>query len=135
VFFEEAFTVRERNARTDTEEIDLVLEVSPDKTNLVFQKSPYLLVECKNWQASKVNQTAVTKLAGLLGLRHLSQGFLLTTGEFTADARHQAANAAQASQVEVVLIDGAAIEAFLADVKPLGDFLVELHRHQMLRMR
>ena len=134
VFFAEAFTVREGNARTDTEEIDLILEVSRS-TDPVFRKASYLLVECKSWRAKKVDQSAVSKFATVIATRPLKQGFLLTTGAFTEDARQQVRNVAQAMSVEIVLIDGGGMDAFLDDVRPVRDFLVDLHRKQMLRIR
>ncbi|HYO68989.1 MAG TPA: restriction endonuclease, partial [Archangium sp.] len=133
-FFEESFTVHERNARTDTEELDLVLKPSRS-SDPVFLKSAYLLVECKDWRTKKVDQSAVSKLATILATRHLKQGFLLTTGAFTEDARQQVRNVAQAMQVEVVLIDGSSMDAFLEDLRPVRDFLVDLHRQQQLRIR
>lgn len=133
-FFEESFTVGERNARTDTEELDLVLQVSRT-SDPVFRKSSYLLVECKDWRTKKVDQSAISKLATVLATRHLKQGFLLTTGSFTEDARQQVRNVAQAMQVELVLIDGASMDAFLEDIRPVRDFLVDLHRQQVLRIR
>lgn len=133
-FFGEAFTVREKNARTDTEELDLVLEASRD-SDPVFRKSPYLLVECKEWRAQAVDQGTVSKLATVIATRHFKQGFLLTSGGFSEEARQQARNVAQAMQVEVILIDGQSVDTFLQEVRPVRDFLVDLHRRQLLRMR
>jgi type II secretory pathway predicted ATPase ExeA len=132
-FFGESFTVTDRNARTDTEELDLVLQATRD-TDPVFRKGPYLFVECKDWRTQAVDQTTVSKLATVLATRHLKQGFLLTTGTFSAEALHQARNISQSMQVELVLIDGAAVESFLQEVRPVGDFLVDLHRRLLLRV-
>ncbi|HYO54865.1 restriction endonuclease, partial [Archangium sp.] len=132
-FFGEAFTVHEKNVRTDTEELDLVLEASRE-SDPVFRKGPYLLVECKEWRAQTVNQGAVSKLATVLATRHFKQGFLITTGGFSAEALQQSWNVAQAMQVEIVLIDGNAMDAFLREVRPVRDFLVDLHRRQLLRV-
>jgi hypothetical protein len=129
--FGEAFTVAERNLRTDTEELDIVLEPLP-VTDSRFRRGPYLLVECKNWQATKVPQEVVTKLVGELKLHHIQQGFLVATGGFTSDAWQQA-RYANAQDMEIVLIDGHTITDFLAGVRPVGDLLVELHRRQILR--
>jgi type II secretory pathway predicted ATPase ExeA len=130
-FFGDAFEVKDRNLRTDTEELDLVLERSP-KTDPRFGKAPYLVVECKNWQARPVDQTAVTKLFGELSMHNQKQGFLLTTSRFTNDAVQQARYAVP-KDVEIVLIDGADIAAFLDDLRPVSDLLVDLHRRQILR--
>jgi hypothetical protein len=129
--FGEAFAIAERNLRTDTEELDIVLEPSP-VTDLRFRRSAYLLVECKNWKASKVEQEAVTKLVGELKLHNISQGFLVATGGFTGDAWQQARYAASQG-VEIILLDGSTVADFLDGVPPVGDLLVELHRRQILR--
>jgi hypothetical protein len=131
VFFGEAFTITKRNLRTDTEELDLVLERSA-ATDPRFRRGTYLVVECKNWQAMKVDQDAVTKVVGELNLHNLKQGFLLATGDFTSDAVQQA-RYASAQDVEIVLIDGPTIVDFLNGLRPVGDLLVELHRRQILR--
>lgn len=133
-FFGETFTVVKSNLRTDTEEFDLVLERSRE-TDPRFQEGQYLFVECKNWRGDKVDQTVVTKVAGELGMHHMKQGFILTTGAFTEDAKQQANYAAAAMRVEIVLLEGAVIDGFLNDVRPVRDLLVELHRRQVLRQR
>ena len=130
-FFDEAFTVTERNLRTDTEELDLVLERSP-RTDPRFWKATYLFVECKNWRTRPVDQSAVTKLFGELTLHSRKQGFLVATGGFTDDARQQARYTAT-QDVEIVLIDGPILEEFLKELRPVGDLLVELHRKLVLR--
>lgn len=129
-FFTESFKVVERNARTDTEELDLVLERTP-ATDPRFVET-YLLVECKNWRKQPVDQQQVTTLAGKMDLHHRTQAFLLTSGEFTGPARQQAAHAYSARKLEILLLDGREIEQFLSNLKTVGDFLVELHRRQIL---
>jgi type II secretory pathway predicted ATPase ExeA len=130
-FFGDAFEVIKRNLRTDTEELDLVLERSPT-TDPRFGKAAYLLVECKNWQTRPVDQTAVTKLYGELSLHNMKQGFLVATSRFTDDAVQQARYAIS-QDVEIVLIDGSTVADFLDDLRPVGDLLVDLHRRQILR--
>ena len=130
-FFGDAFAISDRNLRTDTEELDLVLERSPT-TDPRFGKATYLFVECKNWQTRPVDQTAVTKLYGEISLHHMKQGFLLATGRFTDDAVQQARYAIS-QDVEIVLIDGSNVDEFLNDLSPIGDLLVALHRRQILR--
>lgn len=130
-FFGDAFDISDRNLRTDTEELDLVLERSPT-TDPRFGKAAYLLVECKNWQTRPVDQTAVTKLYGEISLHNMKQGFLLATGRFTDDAVQQARYAIS-QDVEIVLIDRSNVEDFLDDLSPIGDLLVALHRRQILR--
>jgi type II secretory pathway predicted ATPase ExeA len=130
-FFGEVFAIKERNVRTDTEELDLVLEPS-SATDLRFKKAAYLVVECKNWQARPVDQTAVTKLYGELSLHNMKQGFLLATSRFTQDAVQQARYAIS-RDVEILLIEGASMLDFLDHLNPVSDFLADLHRRQILR--
>lgn len=134
-FFGEAFTVTtdNKNVRTDTEELDLVLQHSRE-TDPVFRKGAYLVVECKDWRAQAVDQGTVSKLAGVLATHRIKQGFLLTTGTFSPEATQQAWNISQSMQVEIVLIDGNAVDAFLRDVRLVSDFLVDLHRRLLLRV-
>jgi Holliday junction resolvase-like predicted endonuclease len=132
-FFGMGFKVVERNARTDTEEIDLVLERSPD-TNVRFHDS-YFLVECKNWRTTPVNQRVVSELLGKMQIRHSSQAFLLTSGQFTEDAKQQAAYAFTSTKAEILLLSGEEIEAFLPTLKTVGDFLADIHRRQTLLRR
>jgi restriction endonuclease Mrr len=91
-------------------------------------------VECKDWRTQAVDQATVSKLATVLATRHFKQAFLLTAGGFSAEALQQTRNVTQAMQVEIVLMDGNAIDAFLREVRPVRDFLVDLHRRQLLRV-
>ncbi len=129
--FEGEFAVVERNLRTDTEELDVVLERTTT-TDPRFGKATYLIAECKNWRTRSVDQTAVTKLFGELSLHNAKQGFLVATGGFSDEARQQARYAAT-RDVEIILIDGPTIEEFLKGLVPVSDLLVELHREQVLR--
>jgi hypothetical protein len=130
-FFGDAFTVAERNLRTDTEELDLVLERSPT-TDPRFGKAPYLFVECKNWQKHPVDQPVVSELYAKLESHNMKQGFVLAAGNITAPARQQA-KLFISKDVELVLIDGSNVADFLDGLSPVGDFLNDLHRRQILR--
>lgn len=132
-FFEEEFRVTGQNVRTDTEELDLVLE--PLAHTEPRFRSTYLIAECKNWRSSKVDQGVVSKLATQLRLRpgHVRQAFLLTTGAATDDAREQARHVYMADRIEIMILDVDAIEAHLANVHPLRDLLAEIHRRLVLR--
>jgi Holliday junction resolvase-like predicted endonuclease len=133
VFFGEEFRVTERNVRTDTEEIDLVLE--PQASTDPRFRSVYLLAECKNWRSSKVDQSAVSKLATILRTRSLHQAFILTTGAVTDDAFQQARNVLLSDRIEILILDPSSITPYLASVRPLRDLLAEAHRRHVLRMR
>jgi hypothetical protein len=132
-FFGMAFKVVQRNARTDTEELDLLLERSAD-TDVRFHDS-YFIVECKNWRSKPVDQRVISELLGKMQTRHRTQAFLLTSGEFTADAAQQAAYAFASTKVEILLLSGQDIESFLHSLKTVSDFLAEFHRRQMVLRR
>lgn len=132
-FFGEEFRIAERNARTDTEELDLVLEPQPHTDPLFW--GTYLLAECKNWIARKVDQGAVSKLATILRLKSLRQGFILTTGAATDDAFQQAWNVYLRDRAEILILDADTIAPYLASVRPLRDLLADAHRRHVLRMR
>ncbi len=127
-FFGEVFRVVERNARTDTEELDLLLERT-EKTDPRFSDS-YVFVECKNWRTQPVGQRQVSELVGKLVSHRRTLGFLLATGDITHEAKTQALHARSAAKVEVLLIDGQDIEGFLSSLTTVGDFLTEKHRQQ-----
>jgi Holliday junction resolvase-like predicted endonuclease len=129
-FFSKSFKVVERNVRTDTEELDLLLERTSE-TDFRF-KETYLFVECKNWRATSVGQAEVSKLLAKMQLHHRTQAFLLTTGDFSPEAKQQAAYAL-GQKLELLLIDQHHIAKFLPTLKPVGDFLVELHRKQTVQ--
>ena len=133
-FFGEAFVVETRNVRTDTEEIDLVLSAGPT-TDPRFREATYLFAECKNSRTRKVDQTVVSKFLTILRMHRSRQGFILTTGTFTEDAAQQAKNAVLSDGLQVLLLPGPNIEAFLQELRPVGDFLADLHLRQILRVR
>lgn len=61
------------------------------------------LVQCKQWRAYKVPVTVVRELYGVMAAQGAAQGFVVTSGQFTADAR------AFASGRNIELIDGQAL--------------------------
>lgn len=80
--------VAERNYRTETEEIDLVLQLD-NLTNRVWQKSfPFLLVEAKN-RKDKASQPMMSGLIGKLQTKRgsASIGILASLAGFTQDAK------------------------------------------------
>jgi restriction endonuclease Mrr len=93
---------------------------------------PSFFVECKNW-VDPVGQQVVSALDGKLMSHRLSQGFLMTTGTLSADARQQALNLYMSSKVAIVLLDGADMEKFLSEARPVSDLLVEQYRQVLLR--
>lgn len=73
--------------------------------DVVLQKGQdHYLVQCKHWRALRVGVQTVRELYGLMAAQRMAGGFVVTSGEFTAEAR----NFAQGR--EIVLINGRALE-------------------------
>lgn len=62
--------------------------------------SEVVLVQCKHWQKWKVDVRVARELYGVVASERATAGILVTSGEFTADAKEFAENAA------ITLIDG-----------------------------
>ncbi len=112
--FGRVFKVVEKDLRTATEELDVVLEF-PGR-DPIWAQAPTILVECKNWSA-KVPQKEVSALATKGRLNACDLAFVLSVSGFTQDARMQARDHNLAEQAErrlVVLVSGADVEALRA---------------------
>lgn len=70
-------------------------------------------VQCKQWKAFKVGVTTVRELYGVMAARGAAGGFVVTSGQFTADAQDFAAGR------NITLIDGPALRALIGGVKPV----------------
>ena len=70
------FQVRETGRAGPDGGVDLVLSAGSEK----------YLVQCKQWQALKVNVSTVRELYGIMAATGASGGFVVSAGEFTADA-------------------------------------------------
>ncbi|WP_427312178.1 restriction endonuclease [Cupriavidus sp. H39] len=69
------------------------------------------LVQCKQWRAYKVPVMVVRELYGVMAAQGAAQGYVVTSGRFTADAR------AFASGRNIELIDGEALIALAKRVR------------------
>ena len=113
------FEVVERNYRSETDEIDLVIQLRRWSSRLWHQlDSPIVLVEAKNW-SERVDQAAVSAFGTKLDIRSPSVrvGFLVTRNGFTQDARIQVLRMAR-DTATVVLIDGEALEEWIDSGDP-----------------
>ncbi|MGP9695103.1 restriction endonuclease [Brachybacterium sp. AOP25-B2-12] len=125
--------VVERNYRTETEEIDLVLQIDNFSTR-VWQKSgvPFILVEAKN-RSDKASQpmvsTLITKLQTKRGTSRIA--VLVSLAGFTDDARMQELRFST-QDLCVVMIDRAQLEILLAADDVDGEF-ERLVRQALLR--
>jgi restriction system protein len=81
--------------------IDLVLTKGSEK----------FLVQCKQWKAFKVGVTVVRELYGVMAAKGAAGGFVVTSGNFTADAT------AFASGRNIKLIDGPLLHGLIQQAK------------------
>ena len=132
-FFSQAFKVTERNARTDTEELDLMMERT-GRTDARFYDT-YFIVECKNWRTQSVGQPVVSELLGKMVTHRRKQAFLMASHEVTDEAKTQAIHARSSAGVEIIVLDGRDIEGFLAGMSTVSDFLNEKHKSQTMLRR
>lgn len=125
--------VIERNYRTETEEIDLVLQVD-NFSRRSWQRSgmPFILVEAKNRIEKASQQVVSVLLAKLLGKRGTTRiAFLVSLAGFTDDARMQELRFA-AQELCVVMIGRAEMEK-LIEAEDLDGALETLVSHALLR--
>lgn len=73
----------------------------------------HFLVQCKQWKAFKVGVTTVRELYGVMAARGAAGGFVVTSGQFTADAEEFAAGR------NITLVDGPALRALIGGVHPI----------------
>lgn len=68
-------------------------------------------VQCKQWKAFKVGVTTVRELYGVMAAHGAAGGFVVTSGQFTADAKEFAAGR------NIALMDGEALRALIDGVQ------------------
>lgn len=83
--------------------VDLVLRKDGEK----------FLVQCKQWKAFKVGVATIRELYGVMAAEGAAGGFVVTSGNFTQEAK------AFAEGRNINLIDGAALKDFIKEVQPL----------------
>ena len=127
--FGRVFRVVDTELRTQTEELDLVLEYRG--RYLSWADTPLLLVECKNW-SSRVPQREISALATKARLDDANLVFVVSVAGFTADARAQAERIRQRDRRLIVLVDGSDIEQLLSGDETADDFFQRLRRRARL---
>jgi restriction system protein len=70
--------VTENNTAGPDEGIDLVLK----------KDGGLVLVQCKQWQSTKVGVNIVRELLGVMTAKHATSGILITSGVFTQEAKN-----------------------------------------------
>lgn len=126
------FRVVEYNLRTATEELDLVIQVSPlsGQRCWVLPGTPFVLVEAKNW-TSKVGQPEASLLHTkvVTKRRTVRIAFLVGANGFTEDADLQVLKLSLGPEV-IVLLGPDEIARWIEDGE---DYLENRVRHAMLR--
>ena len=79
---------------------------------LIRRGSDRYLVQCKHWRARRVGVEPVRELYGLMAAQRMAGGFVVTSGDFTDEARRFA------NGREVELINGAALQRNLRAQAP-----------------
>lgn len=110
-------SVREKNLRTSSAEIDLVLEYnSPDSPTIFDEYSRYLLVECKNWSQS-VGANVVRDFKGKMDSAKVDLGIIVAsngiTGRSGQDAVDELNQYFQRDGVTIVVIDESDLESLI----------------------
>ena len=83
--------------------------------DLILKKgSEIRLVQCKQWRANKVGVDVVRALYGVMAARGAAGGFVVTSGQFTTDAK------AFANGRNVELIEGKDLLVMIKSVKQYG---------------
>ncbi len=100
-FRREGYLVEETGSAAGDGGVDLVLRRGGET----------VLVQCKQWQASKVDVRPVRELYGVVAARKASAGIVVTSGVFTSGAQDFARD------LPLRLIDGPALAALVAGVQ------------------
>ena len=98
------FTVREQGGGGADGGVDLILQ----KNGETF------LVQCKQWKALKVGVTVVRELYGVMAARGAIGGYVVTSGQFSQDAKEFAKGR------NISLIDGPSLRALIASATTIG---------------
>lgn len=128
------FRVVDRNYRTDTEEIDILLQVDNFSPRCWHETGvPFLLVEAKNWD-DDVPQKEVTVFIGkILTKRGRARiGLLFAAKGFTSDADLQETKLGQKEQIVVALVGPDKLLEWI-NQRDADEYLEILVRDAMLR--
>ena len=99
-FRQQGFAVTETGGGGADGGVDLVLAKNGEK----------FLVQCKQWKAFKVGVSVVRELYGVMAAKGVAGGYVVTSGQFTAEAKEFAAGR------NIVLLDGGALRWLMGGV-------------------
>jgi len=100
-FRRQGFAVTETGGGGADGGVDLVLTKGNER----------FVVQCKQWKALKVSVATVRELYGVMAARGAAGGYVVTSGQFTSDAREFA------SGRNITLMDGPALRALISGVE------------------
>ena len=131
---DENFAIAERNFRTKSEEIDIVVE-NLGRTVFYSQlRSPIILVECKNW-TSKIGAKEIRNFAQKIQNRPkvlCSIGILVATSKLTRDAKEELIGY-RGKDFLISVLDRTDIETIIKKKLRMGEFLKSKFRKAGLR--
>ena len=114
------------DVRTDTEQIDVLLAIDPDRKGGQFwnRYAPAILVECKNLKES-TPQKVVSEVLGKASLHNINLVFVMTTGGTSPQAQQQARYSASRGETLVVLLDDSELEHVVGERRDIDQYLRE----------
>jgi len=131
---DENFDVAEKNVRTKSEEIDILIE-NLGRTGFYLQlRSPLILLECRNW-TSKIGAKDIRDFAQKIQNRPkvlCNVGILITTSKLTRDANAELVGY-RGKDFLIVVLEGKDIETIIKKKLHIGDFLKAKFREAGLR--
>lgn len=131
---DENFTVRERRVRTESEEIDIIVE-NTGMTQFYSQlRCPIILFECKNW-SSKIGSNEIRDFAQKIQNRPrvlCSVGILVSTSKLTSGARNELVGY-RGKDFVIGILEKEDMKTILDERLSMGGFLKNVIRKAGLR--
>jgi len=119
-----SFILCECNVKTESEEIDIVIQPSTSSPFWSRVSPPLILLECKNWKA-KIGSKEVRDFAGKIENRPrllCRIGFLIATSGFTSGAEKELVGY-RARDFVLATITGSQIEELIQSKRKISDLL------------
>ena len=121
-----SFILCERNVKTKSEEIDIVIQSGTTSPFWSRVSSPLILLECKNW-TNKVGAKEVRDFAGKIQNRPrllCRIGFLIAVSGFTSDAKEELVGY-RARDFVLATVTGSQVEDLIQSKGKISDLLQE----------
>jgi hypothetical protein len=131
---DENFYVTERNLRTESEELDIVVENKGESKFYSQLRCPIILFECKNW-SSKIGAKEIRDFAQKIQNRPkllCTLGILATTSQLTSDASAELVGY-RGKDFLIGVLERNDIETVLRERIPFGIYLKDVIRKSGMR--